>query len=80
MRIFRIGQAVEYIPPRGRYAAAGPYFVTKFLPESGGEFEYCIRSSKEPHERLARESELNAVALENNGPLGQPAARKNRKR
>jgi len=77
MRIFRVGQAVEYIPPRGRYVAAGPYFVTKLLPESGGEFAYCIRSSKEPHERLARESELNA-AIESNGRIGEPGNKRKR--
>jgi hypothetical protein len=32
--------------------------VTKQLPERDGEFEYRIKSMSEPHERVARESEL----------------------
>jgi hypothetical protein len=32
--------------------------VTMQLPERDGEFEYRIRSPDEPHERIARESEL----------------------
>jgi len=41
---FRIGQVVEYHPPRGTYAARGPYAVTRLLPEKAGEFEYVIRA------------------------------------
>jgi hypothetical protein len=36
----------------------GAYVVTKRLPERGGEFEYRIKSVNEPHERVARESQL----------------------
>jgi len=32
--------------------------VTKQLPHNGHEFEYRIKSVNEPHERVARESEL----------------------
>jgi hypothetical protein len=32
--------------------------VTKRLPEKDGEFQYRIKHPTEPHERLARESEL----------------------
>jgi hypothetical protein len=39
-------------------AAEGGYVVTKQLPERDGEFEYRIKSLSEPHERVARESEL----------------------
>jgi hypothetical protein len=39
-------------------AAEGGYVVTKQLPERDGEFEYRIKSISEPHERVARESEL----------------------
>ena len=35
--------------------------VTMQLPERDGEFEYRIRSPDEPHERIARESELRGA-------------------
>ena len=41
-----------------RSATGGSYVVTKQLPERDGEFEYRIKSVSEPHERVARESEL----------------------
>ena len=34
------------------------YLVTKELPERDGEPEYRIKGLGEPHERIARESEL----------------------
>jgi hypothetical protein len=56
---FKIGQRVTFAANRkARDAAVGAYVVTKQLPERGGEFEYRIKSSSEPHERAARESEL----------------------
>ena len=48
--------------PDGRYhvgAALGAFEVTKQLPERDGEFEYRIKNVAEPHERVARESELS---------------------
>ena len=41
-----------------RSATGGSYVVTKQLPERDGEFEYRIKSVSEPHERVARETEL----------------------
>src|SRR5271165_5230363 len=58
---FKIGQAVEYRASRGIYAPGGTYLVTARLPERDGEFEYRIRSLDEPHERIARESELSGA-------------------
>jgi len=40
-------------------AALGLFEVTKLLPERDGEFEYRIKNVAEPHERVARESELS---------------------
>jgi hypothetical protein len=40
-------------------AALGAFEVTKQLPERDGEFEYRIKNVAEPHERVARESELS---------------------
>jgi hypothetical protein len=42
--------------------------VTAELPERDGEFAYHIRSAKEEHERMARESELSAVADDGDAP------------
>jgi hypothetical protein len=36
----------------------GACVITKRLPERDGEFEYRIKSVNEPHERVARESQL----------------------
>ena len=58
---FNIGQAVRYAHHRLFYAPPGLYIVTAQLPERDGEFEYHIKHTSEPHERIARESELRAV-------------------
>jgi hypothetical protein len=43
-----------------RGAAPGAYEVIKQLPERDGQYEYRIKSSREPHERAVRESELSS--------------------
>jgi hypothetical protein len=55
---FILGQTVKYYSPRGLYAPPGIYVVTAKLPERDGEFEYHVKHTSEPHERIARESEL----------------------
>ena len=55
---FKIGDRVSFHHERIVSAAHGSYVVTMQLPERDGEFEYHIRSADEPHERIARESEL----------------------
>ena len=56
---FRLGQRVT-LAERGLRdnAARGTYTIIKTLPERDGEFDYKIKSVSEPHERVARESEL----------------------
>jgi hypothetical protein len=57
---FHIGQAVQFsTKPYYVNAALGLFEVTKQLPERDGEFEYRIKNVTEPHERVARESELS---------------------
>jgi hypothetical protein len=57
---FHIGQAVQFsTKPYYVNAALGFFEVTKQLPERDGEFEYRIKNVTEPHERVARESELS---------------------
>jgi hypothetical protein len=61
MHKFSLGQQVQYRPPRGMYAPHGAYVVTAKLGEREGQFEYRIRHTNEQHERMARESELEAL-------------------
>jgi hypothetical protein len=58
---FRVGQIVQLTPALSRNVPGGAYQVTKQLPDIGGEFEYRIKSVNEPHERVARESELREL-------------------
>ena len=60
---FKVGQAVEYHPPRGLFAPRGPYIVTAALPTRfGEELEYRIKHSNEQHERVAKEDSLLEAA------------------
>jgi hypothetical protein len=58
---FKIGQTVEYYPPRGLYAPKGAYHVTAELPVRYGEFEYRIKHPREEYERVAVESDLDEL-------------------
>jgi hypothetical protein len=58
---FRVGQSVEYYPPRSFYAPRGAYHVTAELPFRAGEFEYRIKHPREQYERVAAESDLNEL-------------------
>jgi hypothetical protein len=58
---FRVGQIVQLTPAVNRNVPGGSYEVTKQLPDISGEFEYRIKSVNEPHERVARESELRKL-------------------
>ncbi len=58
---FHVGQLVQLVPTISRKVPDGSYAIIKKLPESRGEFEYRIKSMNEPHERVARESELTGV-------------------
>jgi hypothetical protein len=54
---FKIGQTVFLSPSLG--VPGGAYIVKRQLPEREGEFEYRVKSANEPHERVARESQLS---------------------
>ena len=58
---FKLGQTVFLQPTiLNRVAARSAFEVTKQLPERperDGQFEYQIKSSREPHERVVKESE-----------------------
>jgi hypothetical protein len=56
---FQAGQRVTLAAAFAIRRTPSPgYVVVKQLPERGGEFEYRIKSISEPHERVARESDL----------------------
>jgi hypothetical protein len=55
---FKIGQNVNYL---GRERASGTYKVVQLLPSEGDDFQYRIKNSNEPHERVAKESDLERV-------------------
>jgi hypothetical protein len=60
MHKFKVGQSVSLQSTLyNRDSARGAYEVTKQLPERDGQFEYRIKSSREPHERVVGESELS---------------------
>ena len=64
MHKFHLGQQVQFHPPRGTYVPRGAYVVTAKLPERDGEFEYHVRNVNEQHERVAQESQLEAITEE----------------
>jgi hypothetical protein len=69
MHKFHLGQAVAYRPQFIVYAPRGAYFVTAKLAERDGELAYRIRSIVEQqYERVARESELSAIIIDDTKP------------
>ena len=56
---FRVGQNVQFVAGRfERYFPADDYEIVQQLPESEGEFNYRIKSSRELHQRVVKESQL----------------------
>jgi hypothetical protein len=58
---FRIGQTVYMKPSFHRNVPGGAYIIVRRMPERDGEFEYRVRSTSEPHERVLSENELTAT-------------------
>jgi hypothetical protein len=56
---FRIGESVHFTSGMaGRGGASGVYEVVRLLPSEGDEQQYRIKSATEPHERVAKQSQL----------------------
>jgi hypothetical protein len=55
---FKIGQLVIYL---NRDATSGVYRVAQLLPLEGEAFQYRIKNTNEPHERMAKERELSSA-------------------
>jgi len=51
---FKIGEGSLNVP-------GGAYVIVRQLPGHNGEFEYQIKSAREPHDRVVRESQLSAT-------------------
>ena len=60
---FRIGDNVHIIAGLlGRGDGGGTYQVVRVLPSEGDEQQYRIKSASEPHERVAKQSQLERAA------------------
>ncbi len=60
---FQVGQPVRFSGNLAhRTGAREGFVVTRLLPVEGPELEYRIKSESEPHERVARESQLDPAA------------------
>jgi hypothetical protein len=59
---FKVGQSVNYLAGTyGREPRSGVFKVMQCLPPQGGDYQYRIRGANEPHDRVARESELERM-------------------
>ncbi len=58
MHQFRAGQTVRLVRSTLRAAADGEFKVVRPLPDDGGETQYRIKSVREPHERVVKESDM----------------------
>ena len=60
---FRVGDNVHIIAGLlGRGDSGGVYQVVRVLPSEGDEQQYRIKSATEPHERVAKASQLERAA------------------
>jgi hypothetical protein len=56
---FVVGQKVRFLPGRGQVANRGEVFaVVRQMPETGGVFQYEIKSEMDGHSRVVRETQL----------------------
>jgi hypothetical protein len=55
---FHSGQSVRLVRSSLRSAADGEFKIVRSLPDDGGETQYRIKSVREPHERVVKESDL----------------------
>jgi hypothetical protein len=60
MHKFKVGETVRFTSNvMRRFGATGRFLVIKLLPSEGGELQYRIKNVTEPHERVAKESQLD---------------------
>ena len=58
---FRSGETVRLSSLLHKSAAGGEYKIVRPLPETSGEQQYRIKSEREPHDRVVKESDLEKV-------------------
>jgi len=76
---FKIGQLVNYTSgPFGAGIATGVYKITRLLPPEGNDFQYKIKNAAEPHERVAKESQLDRIDTSERSDEGHNADALNR--
>lgn len=57
---FKVGQLVDFAPPRSGVPTAGrQYEIIRLLPVESGELLYRVKSKGEAFERVAKERELS---------------------
>lgn len=62
MHKFLTGETVQLGPHvTDRNIPSGVYEIIRQLPERVGEYQYSIKSLKEPYERVVNESDLRRV-------------------
>ena len=62
MHKFKVGQSVSFSTAFFGGSTSGIYTIMQLLPPEGDEFQYRIKSAAEPHERVAKESQLLRAA------------------
>lgn len=56
---FRVGESVHFMSgSAGKGGTSGVFEVVRILPSDGDEQQYRIKSVTEPHERVAKQSQL----------------------
>jgi hypothetical protein len=68
MHKFKIGERLFPLRSAGLSVPDGAYVIVKRLPMRDGEFEYQIKSTIEPDERVVRESQLRPNPLLRRAP------------
>jgi hypothetical protein len=60
---FKVGQTVSYLSgSRDVGTRRNVFKIMQCLPPQGGAYQYRIRGADEPHDRVAKESELERMA------------------
>ena len=59
---YKIGQQVNYTSGLLGTVRGTIFTITQLLPPEGDEFQYRIKSASEPHERVAKEGQLDRAA------------------
>jgi hypothetical protein len=59
---YDVGQMVRFMPGTHERAYGGLFEVVARLPEERGERQYRVKSAKDNHQRIVRESQINSIA------------------